>query len=86
MLVTQMKKHYANIDFLHVVQPEGAMGFSLPAAGREAVIRKIDTRVGGLTRQELKEDPSFVSRASEILVEAGDPVDIILKNCGREKI
>jgi len=64
MLVTQMKKHYANIDFLHVVQPEGAMGFSLPAAGREAVIRKIDTRVGGLTRQELKGDPLFVSRAS----------------------
>ncbi|NLW69360.1 MAG: hypothetical protein GXY28_16325 [Bacteriovoracaceae bacterium] len=50
------------------------------------MIRKIDTRAGDLTRQEFKEDPSFVSRVFEILVETGDPVDIILKNCGREKI
>jgi nucleotide-binding universal stress UspA family protein len=73
------EKHDAKIDILHVVQPEGGMGFSSPPADKEALIKKLNNRIDILTKQELKENPSFVNRVSEILVKTGDPVDVIIQ-------
>lgn len=70
MLVTQMKNITQILTSLHVVQPEARWGFLCRL--QAAVIRKIDTRVGGLTRQELKGRP--VVRQPGELLPADSPI------------
>jgi len=73
------EKHNATIDILHVVQSGTGLGNKLPAAEKESIIKKLNKRIELLTKEELRENPSFVSRVSEIHVKAGNPVDVILQ-------
>jgi nucleotide-binding universal stress UspA family protein len=73
------EKHAAKIDILHVVQPVKGMGYALPTAKKESIIKKLNNRIDILTKEELKENPSFVNRISKIHVKAGDPTKVILQ-------
>jgi nucleotide-binding universal stress UspA family protein len=77
--LSSAEKHDAKIDVLHVVQPEGGLGFASPSVNTEAIIEKIKKRIENLAEQELKDKPSLINRVSEILVKAGNPADVILQ-------
>ena len=77
--LSSAEKHDAMIDILHVVQPEGGLGFVMPAAEKESINRKLNNKIEVLTKEEGKENPSYVNRDMGIHLKVGDPTEVILQ-------
>jgi nucleotide-binding universal stress UspA family protein len=75
--LSSAEKHDAKIAVLYAIQPTGEMGFAAPAEDKKPIIEKIKKRIENLA--EFKDEPSLISRVSEILVIAGDPASVILQ-------